>query len=95
VASRNRFQKLLVDGRNRKALSQHELAYRIGVSTRSVEMWEKGWHLPNPVALKALALELDLDFDELKAERWDERARRRRARERRARKEDAAAGAAA
>jgi transcriptional regulator with XRE-family HTH domain len=90
----NRVPKLLTAGRRRKKLSQPELAQLIGVSTRSVEMWERGLHVPNPVALKAIARELGLDYDELKAERWDERERRRRARERRARKEDAAGAVA-
>lgn len=47
-------QKQLKTLRQRRAISQEELARLIGVSVRTVVRWEQGYSQPSPLALARL-----------------------------------------
>lgn len=51
--------------RNERALTQEELARRVGVSRRTLARWEAGDTRPRPGHLAALADALNCDIDEI------------------------------
>ena len=73
----------IFQGRERKTLTQAELAQKLGVAPRTVERWEAGEVIPRARHIDALAVYLDLDRVELEKqralERWDRRPGPRRA----------------
>ncbi len=50
----------LIRARNRKKISQAELARRLGVDQTCVSGWETGKYRPNPVKAKEIAAELGI-----------------------------------
>lgn len=56
-------------GRQRKHLTQHELAMLAGTQAFQVSRWEKGLHRPQDEMLAALAHALEMDFADFFTER--------------------------
>lgn len=48
-----------------KAITQEEIAYRLGVSKNTVSRWERGINLPDYKVLSKLAEQLDTEADEI------------------------------
>nr|DAG67111.1 MAG TPA: helix-turn-helix XRE-family like protein [Caudoviricetes sp.] len=63
--------------RQRKGLTQSDLAKAVGVKQPSVVSWENGSHLPSPRRTGALLKVLDCTFEELFEEEDFKRAKRR------------------
>lgn len=59
------FAERLIGARNRKALTQQELADSVGASLRSVQNWEKGLHPPRGKHLRKLSAVLGVPTDYL------------------------------
>lgn len=57
--------KFIQECRNKKELTQEELAKKIGVTNKAISRWENGHGLPDLSLLKPLCNELDIDINDL------------------------------
>ncbi len=54
-----RFQKLLIDYRAERELTQEDMARILGITQGCYSMWENGKKLPRPLALEAVVARLE------------------------------------
>ncbi|WP_124100546.1 helix-turn-helix domain-containing protein [Ruminococcus sp. Marseille-P6503] len=68
--------KTIKDLRERKSLTQKQLAQRLMVSDKTVSKWETGRGLPDITMIEPLARELQVSVAELLAGEWSENSNR-------------------
>ena len=56
---------MLVHSRKEKGLTQQELAYKVGVSTKTISRWENGSSSPDIHSLKRLSMIFETPLDQL------------------------------
>ena len=57
--------KFIASQRKKNNLTQKELAYRLGVSDRSISKWENGICMPDLSLFEPLCKELNITYNEL------------------------------
>ena len=63
--NQDKIGKFIAECRKKKNMTQQELAYKLGVSDRTVGNWENGRNMPDLSLFKPLCVELDISINEL------------------------------
>lgn len=63
--NQERIGKFISLCRNKKSLTQSELAYKLGITDKAISKWENGRCLPDLVLIKPLCKELGITMNEL------------------------------